>query len=49
MICHLLSQRNDISEIILYESADWLYFFPLSDQDLCGHAFLDRCAPQAKP
>ncbi len=43
MICHLLAQRADVGEVILYESADWLYFFPLSDPDLCGHKFLDRC------
>lgn len=43
MICHLLAQRADIGEVILYEAADWLYFFPLSDPDLCGHMFLDRC------
>lgn len=43
MICHLLAQRANIGEVILYESADWLYFFPLSDTDLCSHGFLDRC------
>jgi hypothetical protein len=43
MICHLLSQRDEIGEIILYEAADWLYFMPLTDPDLCGHGFVDRC------
>lgn len=43
MICHLLSQRDEIGEVILYEAADWLYFMPLSDPDLCGHGFVDRC------
>jgi hypothetical protein len=43
MICHLLAQRQDIGEVILYEAADWLYFFPLADADLCGHGFVDRC------
>ncbi len=43
MICHLLTHRTEIGEVILYESADWLYFFPLSDSDLCGHNYLDRC------
>jgi len=42
VICHLLSRKNDISEVILYEAADWTYFLPLSDPDLCGHGFLDR-------
>ena len=43
MICHLLAQRGEIGEVILYEAADWLYFMSLSDADLCGHRFLDRC------
>jgi hypothetical protein len=43
VICHLLAQRQDIGEVILYEAADWLYFMPLADADLCGHGFLDRC------
>lgn len=42
MIRHLLSQKNEIAEVLLYEAADWLYFMPLSDPDLCGHGFLDR-------
>jgi hypothetical protein len=42
MICHLLAQQADIGEVILYEAADWLYYFPLSDLDLCGHEFLER-------
>ena len=43
MICHLLAQQKEIGEVILYEAADWLYFLPLADTDLCGHGFLDRC------
>jgi hypothetical protein len=43
VICHLLSQRDEINDVILYEAADWSYFLPLSDADLCGHGFLDRC------
>ena len=43
MICHLLSRREEIDEVILYEAADWLHFMPLSDPDLCGHGFVDRC------
>lgn len=46
MICHLLSQSNEIDEVILYEAADWLYYLSLSDHDLCGHGFLDRCPPE---
>ena len=48
MICHLLAQRADINEVILYESADWLYFLPLSDTGLCGHDFLNHCHEQSK-
>ena len=47
MICHLLAHRKDIGEVILYEAADWLYFLPLSDPDLCGHGFLDLPAYDA--
>lgn len=43
VICALLSRRDDINEVILYEAADWTYFLPLSDPDLCGHSFLDHC------
>lgn len=52
MICHLLAQRGEIGEVILYEAADWLYFMSLSDTDLCSHRFLDRCGEKtagAKP
>jgi hypothetical protein len=41
-ICHLLDQRGEINEVILYEAAAWLRL-PLDDPDLCGHGFLDRC------
>lgn len=44
IIRHLLSHKEDIGEVLLYEAADWLYFLPLSDPDLCGHGFLDRKA-----
>jgi hypothetical protein len=43
MICHLLAQRQDIGEVILYEAVDWVYCLSLGDADLCGHGFLDRC------
>ena len=43
MICQLLAHKQDIGEVILYEAADWLHYLPLSDPDLCGHGFLDRC------
>lgn len=43
MICHLLNQKSDINEVILYEAADWLYHFNLNDPDLTSHNFLDRC------
>lgn len=43
IICRLLAERTEIKEVLLYEAADWLYNLPLSDPDLCGHAFLDDC------
>ncbi len=43
IICTLLSHRNEIKEVLLYEAADWTYFLPLSDPDHCGHGYLDRC------
>src|SRR6185369_1990394 len=45
-ICHLLDQRGEINEVILYEAASWLGL-PLNDADLCGHGFLDRCVVAA--
>lgn len=45
VIGELLSREEDISEVILYEAADWTYFLPLSDPDLSGHRFLDRREP----
>ena len=41
IISHLLQQSGEIGEVILYEAADWTYYLPLSDPDLCGHGFLD--------
>ena len=43
IICYLLSHKDDIREVLLYEAADWTYYLPLSDPDICGHSFLDQC------
>ncbi len=43
MICELLSQRDDIGEVLLYEATDWLHTLPLDDPDYCSHAFTERC------
>jgi hypothetical protein len=43
IICYLLSRKDDIREVLLYEAADWTYHLPLSDPDIYGHAFLDQC------
>jgi len=43
MICEVLSHADEVNEVILYEAADWLYFLPLSDPDVCGRAFLEHC------
>jgi hypothetical protein len=45
-IRHLLDQRGEIGEVILYEAAAWVKM-PLDDPDLCGHGFLDRPGPPA--
>lgn len=45
-IRHLLDQRGEINEVILYEAAAWLGL-PLDDPALCGHGFLDRPAKTA--
>lgn len=42
-ICHLLAQRGEIGEVILYEADAWARFLPLKDPDFCGYGFLDRC------
>lgn len=34
---YLLSRKDDISEVLLYEAADWTYYLPLSDPDVHGH------------
>ncbi len=44
IICNVLSHAEEVSEVILYEAADWLYFLPFQDRDLNGHYFLERCA-----
>lgn len=46
--CYLLSRKDRIGEVIYYEAADWTYYLPISDPDLCGYRFLDRCPPQPK-
>ncbi|MEA1951357.1 MAG: hypothetical protein U9N87_08230, partial [Planctomycetota bacterium] len=41
IIRKLLSHRDEIGEVILYEAADWTYSLPLTDPDQCGHGYLD--------
>ena len=38
IIRSLLAHQDDIQEVILYESADWLYYLPIQDP----HAYLER-------
>lgn len=45
MICELLSRRENIGEVLLYEATDWLHTLPLDDPDYCSHAFTERCLP----
>jgi hypothetical protein len=44
VICTVLSFEDEVREVILYESADWLYYLPFSDPDLSGNYFIERCA-----
>ena len=37
IIRSLLAHQDDIQEVILYESADWLYYLPIQDP----HAYLE--------
>ncbi len=37
IIRYLLSRKDDIGEVLLYEAADWTYYLPLSDPDVHGH------------
>ena len=48
IICYLLSRKEDVREVLLYEAADWTYNLPLSDPDVYGHAFLDECRERAE-
>ncbi len=43
LICSVLAHEREVGEVILYEAADWLYFLPLADPEVCGHAFVERC------
>ena len=38
IIRYLLSHKDDIGEVLLYEAADWTYYLPLSDPDIHGHS-----------
>lgn len=43
LICKILSFREEVKEVILYEACDWLYKLPFSDPDLSGNYFIERC------
>lgn len=43
LICKVLSYKDDVNEVILYESHGWLYNLPFNDLDLTGNYFIDRC------
>ncbi len=42
LILKVLAHKEEVNEVILYESADWLYFLPFGDPGLGGHGFLDH-------
>lgn len=43
LICEVLSHKQEVDEVILYEAADWLYYLPFSDRDLSGNYFVEHC------
>lgn len=43
LICKVLSFKEEVDEVILYEAVDWLYKLPLDDLDYSGNYFIDRC------
>jgi len=38
IIRYLLSRKDDVGEVLLYEAADWTYYLPLSDPDVHGRS-----------
>jgi hypothetical protein len=42
LICKLLSYKEEVNEVILYEACDWLYKFPFNDLDLTGNYFIEQ-------
>jgi len=48
LICNVLSYKDDVGEVILYEAADWLYYLSFSDRDLSGNYFLERCGERGE-
>ncbi len=48
LICKILSFKQDVKEVILYEACDWLYKLPFNDPDLSGNYFIERCGTAEK-
>jgi hypothetical protein len=48
LICKVLSFKEDVKEVILYEAHDWLFKLPFSDLDLTGNYFIERCEVENK-
>lgn len=48
LICKVLSFKEDVKEVILYEACDWLYKFPFNDLDLTGNYFIESCGTTGK-
>ena len=49
LICMVLSHEEEVGEVILYESADWLYYLSFGDRDLSGNYFIERCGETSTP
>ena len=48
LICKILSFKEEVKEVILYEACDWLYQLPFSDPDLSGNYFIEQCEVEGK-
>ncbi len=48
IICYLLSHPEHINEVILYESAAWVFLRDISKPDSYGHSYLDRCSTSSE-
>lgn len=48
LICKVLSFKDEVKEVLMYEASDWLYMMPFSDLNLTGNYFIERCGVDNK-